>query len=295
MKFQLLKQPLVGIDVPPVVFDNLYTARENDLKVILYVLQKGEVNVAEISRDLQISITAINSSLLFWTDKGLLLCEEENIPAKKKPPRLTSRQILEIAQSNPEIEFLVSRLQKIYGSAINENGTNAYLNLHLIENIPVDVILILAMHYAPIGKGPAYTARVIENLYNKKSITSREKAEEHIRTMLRRDEMYSKVCDIFSLDKAKLTTGEKTMIDSWSEKLDMSAEMINAAFSAAGPNNSLKYCNGILKSWSQKKYRTPADIQQEFAYKNLTGKNIDRQDDLILQGMNIVPVFDKGE
>ncbi len=295
MKFQLLKQPLVGTDVPPVVFDNLYTARENDLKVILYVLQKGEVNVAEISKDLQISITAINSSLLFWTDKGLILCEEEIAADKKKKPRLTSRQILEIAQSNPEIEFLVGQLQRIYGSAINENSTNAYLNLHLMENIPVDVILILAMHYAPIGKSPAYTARVIENLYNKKYITSREKAEDHIRTMLRRDEMYGKVCDIFSLDKSKLTSSEKTMIDSWSEKLDMSVEMIKAAFSAAGPNSSLKYCNGILKSWSQKKYRTPADIQQEFAYKNLTGKNIDRQDDLILQGMNIVPVFDKGE
>ena len=42
MKFQLLKQGVNGPAVPQAVFDNLYDARETDLKVILYVLQKGD-------------------------------------------------------------------------------------------------------------------------------------------------------------------------------------------------------------------------------------------------------------
>ncbi|MBQ8604989.1 MAG: DnaD domain protein [Oscillospiraceae bacterium] len=295
MKFQLMKQAVIGPAVPAVVFENLYSARENDLKVILYVLQKGEVDVKDISDKLQISKTAINSSLLFWTDKGLILCEEDFSEKPKKKKLLSSREILNIARTNPEVEILVNQLQQIYGHAINETGTNKYLNLLLQDNIPMEVILVLAMHLAPIQKGPAYTARVIQNLYEKDGITTADKAEEYIRTLEKREKLYQKVCEIFTLDTAKLTNSEKTMISAWDERLGMSAEMIQAAFTTAGVNASIRYCNGILKSWAQKKYRTPADIQEEFAQVTTTGRNIDRDDDLILKGMTIVPVFYKGE
>jgi len=294
MKFQLMKQAVVGPQVPAAVFENLYSARENDLKVILYVLQKGEIDQQDISRSLQISLTAINSSLLFWTDKGLILCEETSDEKPKKKKALSSREILDIARSNPEVEILVNQLQKIYGQAINENGTNRYLNLLLQDNIPVDVILVLAMHLATVQKGPAYTARVIQNLYEKDGITTAEKAEEYIQTLEKREKLYRQVCDIFSLEVSKLTGSEKTMINAWSERLNMSVEMIQEAYAAAGANAGIRYCNGILKSWAQKKYRTPADIQEEFSQVT-AGRNIDRDDDLILKGMTIVPVFDKGE
>lgn len=295
MKFQLLKQPVLGPAVPAVVFENLYSARENDLKVILYVLQKGKIDLFDISKNLHISIAAITSSLLFWTDKGLILCEETTEEKPKKKTVLSSREILKISKENPEIEFLVNRLQKIYGQAINEKGTNAFLSLHLEGNVPVEVILILAMHYAPLQKGPAYTARVILNLFEKSGITTPEKAEEHIRLMIKRDKLYDDVCKIFQLEKEKLTSSEKTIINSWSERLDMSVDMIKAAFESAGGNGSVRYCNGILKSWSQKKYKTPKDIQEEFSFRSQSERNIDQNEDLILQGMNIVPVFDKGE
>ena len=295
MKFQLMKQAVLGPQVPAVVFENLYSARENDLKVILYVLQKGEIDQQDISRNLQISVTAINSSLLFWTDKGLILCEETDNTKPKKKKMLSSREILNIARNNPEVEILVNQLQKIYGYAINEAGTNRYLNLLLQENIPVEVILVLAMHLAPVQKGPAYTARVIQNLYEKEGITTAEKAEEYIRTLEKREKLYRKVCSIFSMDIAKLTNSEKTIINAWDESLNMSLEMIQEAYNAAAGNAGIRYCNGILKSWAQKKYRTPADIQEEFSQVKGTGRNIDRDDDLILRGMTIVPVFDKGE
>lgn len=44
-----MKQAVIGPEVPMAVFDNLYSAKENDLKVILYVLKKGEINLADIT------------------------------------------------------------------------------------------------------------------------------------------------------------------------------------------------------------------------------------------------------
>ncbi len=295
MKFHLLKQAVIGPQVPMAVFENLYSAKENDLKVILYALEKGEVDPMDISRSLQISLAAVQSSLLYWTDKGIVMAEDDRQTKPKKKKTLSAREILTISQDHPEIEVLVNQLQKIYGQAINEKGTNAFINLYLQENVPVEVILVLAMYLAPIQKGPAYTARVILNLFEKKGITSAEKAEEYIATEERHNKAYEDVCRIFGLDKAKLTSSEKTIINGWFESLNMGDDMIKSAFEAAGGNANIRYCNGILKSWAQKGYKSPADIQAEFTFNSLTGKNIDDDNDLILKGMNIVPVFNKGE
>ena len=45
MTFKLLKQAVIGARVPMTVFDNLYAAKENDLKVILFVLKAGAIDV----------------------------------------------------------------------------------------------------------------------------------------------------------------------------------------------------------------------------------------------------------
>ncbi len=295
MKFHLLKQAVIGHTVPMAVFENLYSARENDLKVILYVIEKGEIDPMDISRTLQITLAAVQSSLLFWTDKGLVLAEESETAKPKKKKGLSAQEILQISQNHPEIALLVNQLQQIYGQAINEKGTNAFINLYLQENVPLEVILVLAMYLASVGKGPAYEARVILNLFEKKGITTAEKAEEYIASEEKRSKAYDEVCAVFSLDKSKLTSSEKTVINGWYESLGMDKAMVQAAFEAGRGNASIKYCNGIMKSWSQKGYKTPADIQQEFTFNSLTGKNIDDDQDVIMKGMNIVPVFNKGE
>ena len=295
MKFHLLKQAVIGHTVPMAVFENLYSAKENDLKVILYVIEKGEIDITDIVRALDISMAAVHSSLLYWTDKGLIMAEESENARPKKKKSLSAQEILQISQDHPEIALLVNQLQQIYGQAINEKGTNSFINLYLQENVPMEVILVLAMYLAPMQKGPAYTAKVIQRLFEKSGITTAEKAEEYIRAEESRNNAYTEVCGIFTLDKEKLTSSEKTMINAWYESLDMDKEMVQAAFEAAQGNANIRYCNGILKSWAQKGYKTPADIQQEFSFNSLTGKNIDDDQDLILKGMNIVPVFNKGE
>ena len=295
MKFHLLKQAVIGPEVPMAVFENLYNTRDNDLKVILYALNKGQADPLDIARNLDISLASVQSSLLFWADKGIILMEEDSQPKTKKKKVLSAGEILKLAESNPEIEILVNQLQKIYGQAINERTTNRFVGLYVENGVPIDVIIILAMYYESLDKAAPYTITVIQNLFEKSGITSSEKAEEYIATMEKRDKGYTEVCRIFTTDKDKLTTSEKTIINGWFESLNMSGDMIKAAYETAGLNASIRYCNGVLKSWAKKGYVTPADTQQEFGIANLSGKNIDADNDLIMQGMHIVPVFNKGD
>lgn len=295
MKFHLLKQAVIGPQVPMAVFENIYSAKESDLKVILYVLNNGEINPIDITRRLDISLAAVQSSLLFWADKGLIMAEEEQQIKNKKIKTLSAQEILQVSADHPEIETLVNQIQKIYGQALNEKTTNKFISLYLMDNIPIEVIIIMAQHFTSMGKDANYTARVIQNLFEKKGITCAEKAEAYIATEERHSKYYDLVCNIFALNKEKLTSSEKTIINSWFETLNMNKEMISAAFQSAGSNANIRYCNGILKSWSQKGFKTPDDIQEQYNFNSLTGKNIDDDNDLILKGMNIVPVFNKGD
>ena len=71
---------------------------------------------------------------------------------------------------------------------------------------------------------------------------------------------YTAVCEIFGYDKDKLKAEEMATIDSWYKDLNMSNEMIAAAYTAARDRASIRYCNGILKNWFNSGYKKVEDI-----------------------------------
>ena len=85
---------------------------------------------------------------------------------------------------------------------------------------------------------------------------------------------------------------EKTIINRWTEKYKMRYEMIEQSFIRAGSNASIPYCNGIIKSWSQKGYTTPKDLENEISNITQSKRNIDSGEDLIIKNITNVPVLD---
>ncbi len=293
MKFQILKeQGVAGIVVPAAVFDSLASTRENELKVILYALKAGQADDRQAARELRISLASVQSRLLFWEDKGLLATSGEAEKNTSDKRRVSHREISEKLESYPEVVTLLDKIQQIYGKDLNERATERFLSLFLYDNIPVDVILILAMRLAPVQKGPAYTARVIQSLCGKNGITTPEKAEEYVKLLDEREEYYRAVCSIFSFDPKDLNSSEKTMLDGWREKMGMSYRMVSRAKEAAGMNADIRYCNGILKSWYRKGYKTPDDIPPQFST-GLRGGSENGGKDHITENMHNVPVFEE--
>lgn len=298
MKYHLLQQGYTGISVPKEVFDSLKDARETDLKVILYILQTKKLDPLQISTDMNITLNSANSSMLFWADKGVLACEEtlatEN--SKKKKAVLSSSDIIALIPNIPEISVLSSQLQSMFGYAVNENTINKFIALFVEDNIPVDVILTISLYWIKQGQdNPSYILKVISTWFKKYGVTSGVKAEEYIALSELRNKQYLQVCKVFSLDSAKLKSSEKTIINSWYEKLNMSLEMIQESYYRAGHLANILYCNGILKSWSNKGYTKISDLKGEISNISQSPKNIDKEDDLIVKSMNKVPIFNKGE
>lgn len=277
MKYTLVKSELKGIDIPLCVFDHLDEANGNDLKVILYMLQSETSDPLKISSQLNISLAAANSSMLFWADKGLLLCEEEAETASRKKPALTS-QVIATLSSDPGVKVLVKNLPLIFGTPLNEKNTNRFLALYLEESIPVDVILQITQHHIGMGvDNPAYIVKVIRSWHTKLGLDSGKAVDEHLALVEKRQKVYEQVCGIFGFDAAKLKSSEKTIIDRWNEKYHMGMDMIEESYRRAGNQASIPYCNGILKAWSQKGYTSPKDLDSVISNITESRRNIDSQ------------------
>ena len=253
MKFTYLKSELRGVFVPEVVFDSLTDARNNDLKVILYIINTGVCDPLKISSDLDISHSAAVSSMLYWADKGLLYCKEESEKKTRRKAALTSDIIAKMS-SDPGVQALGKNLQLIFGSSLSEKHTNQFISLYLEECIPVDVILPLAQHNVDKTgiNEPAYIIKIIRSWHKKHKFTNGSEVDSFLALMAEREKVYAKVGEIFSINADKLTSSEKTVIDRWQEKYNMSFEMIAESFDRAGEKADIKYCDGILKSWSRK-------------------------------------------
>ena len=255
-----MKPAAVGTGVPTAVFDNLNSVSGNDLKVILRDIAHGGVDTRKLQQELSLSANAVHSALLRWADFGLIKLIDDG--TVEKGVKLTSEDILAFSQSHGEINVLLNHLQNIFGAPLNEKNTVRFASLYIEEGIPVEVILLLATYFGPSRKSPAYAAKVIESTYRKEKLETLEAAEAYVRLMEERGKLINTVSEIFALDREKLTTSEKTIISSWKETLNMSTDMIRAAKSAAGAQANIRYCNGILKSWSAKGYKKVSDIDE---------------------------------
>ena len=293
MKFTYLKSELRGVFVPEVVFDNLTDARNNDLKVILYIINTGVCDPLKISANLDISHSAAVSSMLYWADKGLLYCEEESEKKTRRKAALTSDVIAKMS-SDPGVQALGKNLQLIFGSSLSEKHTNQFISLYLEECIPVDVILPLAQHNVDKTgiNEPAYIIKIIRSWHKKHKFTNGSEVDSFLALMAEREKVYAKVGEIFSISADKLTSSEKTVIDRWQEKYNMSFEMIAESFDRAGEKADIKYCDGILKSWSRKGYKTPKDLADEIINITQSKRNIDSQDDFVARARKNRPTID---
>lgn len=291
MKFFYLKSELKGTDVPEIVFDNLSEARNNDLKVILYVIKNQEIDPLKLSFELNMSHSAVVSSLLFWADKNLILCSDESSTKRKRKPALTSEIVATFA-NDPNVQALCRNLQLIFGGSLSENYTNKFISLYVEDFIPVDVILQITQHHININKtNPAYIIKVVRSWYENLGLCSGQQVDEYLALCKKREKGYQCVCNIFSLDITTLKSSDKKIIDSWFEKLKMSGDMIEQSYIRAGHLASIRYCNGILKNWSQKGFSKPSDLQNEISNIMQSSKNIDAYDDMLIQSINNVPVF----
>ncbi|WP_367925550.1 DnaD domain protein [uncultured Ruthenibacterium sp.] len=279
MAYRLCKNLGDSIRVPQLVISKLPQLEDDWLRVALMVISTGETDPARLAHSLRLkSPEKAREALLFWKGAGLLeSCDDSGSStgdlanASKVRSHMTTPEVTAAARNDPAIAALVQESQRLMGGVITQSDTNILVSLYVADGLPVDFILLGVAHFVSLGKR---SARYIERAllgWQAEGIDTLEAAERHLKLLTLRSEREAEVARLFHLTDSKFTKAEQRLIASWYEEFSYDESMISEAIAYAGEKQSVRYVNGILRTWYSKGYRTVRDVIKDGA---LTTQNI---------------------
>ncbi len=285
------------------IFINDYMPMANGTYVKVYLLGykyahdkdlEIEVNNETIGKHLEIPLEDVLRAWDFWEKKGIiekLLLEDE----KKHNYNIKFLNLKQLyIKNNPDIfkikEKVVSK-KKISGSQkvieanqipqINKmfNQINDTMRRQTVPyekeriltwiedyNMNPDVIE-KAFFYGVERKGVRnikYVEGIIRNWYDN-GLTNIEAVTEYYKTRDEKYYRYEKVMASLGLQNRLITQGEMLVIDKWFDQYKFSLEMVlkGCESSANVANPTVKYIDGVLKSWNKKGIETMEEIEEK--------------------------------
>lgn len=302
MAYKLAENFGDSISVPQLIITRLKDLEDDWLRVALFIVATKNTDCSFIARELRLKgPDKAKEALLFWKGAGLL-CEDETPEALDDKPvtfvreaKLTTREIAIAAQNNVGIMHLAQESQRIFGKVLNETDSNEILSLHLVYELPIDMILMGISHFKELGKlSGKYIARAMLN-WQQQGIVDSDLLEKHLIALETRAKYEKDVAVLFENENAKFTKQESALITEWFEGFGYDCSMIAEAISYAGDKNTVKYVNGILRTWYSKGYKNAKDVQinSTNTMKNIQPLGTAPKKDILQNGFGKVPVYKK--
>lgn len=257
--------------VPTEVVDqHLATASGLYIKVLLAILRGNQADTAGIASRLSVPESDVVEALRYWVQCGLFTEERAEKECPRKQPEvvstaqsLTPGEIKERVEKNPDVKFLFSMAESIFGSLLTSTQQRGLIYIHETLGLPVDVIVMALQYCVSIGKGSfAYIQKLCCG-WADQEINTHARAEEYIRQQTLRHSREQEVKQRFGIRDRALSAQQLRFVQSWYDELGYGIEMIGEAYERtlnAINQLSFPYINTILRSWYEKGIRSPQEI-----------------------------------
>ena len=190
----------------------------------------------------------------------------QKVTTLRQRPRLSTREINQLAEKDKAIPSLLQGAQEILGKELTPAESDTLLYLYSYCRLSPEYICLLLHHCVSIGKGNLRYVEKTAAGWMDKGIDTAEKAAAHIDLLARRSAAHQLVQAAFGIHGRDLTTREKEFADRWTGEYAMGIELIRLAYEravdATGKMN-FSYINKILTDWHNKGIRTPAQALEE--------------------------------
>lgn len=300
------------------VDENIRLASVVQLKVLLYFFRHGMAgespSVPQIAKALFLDEADVSDSLIFWRERGLLICPDDGVPIvlkrvepqKNEPeqptaqPKPKPQAVSPIPISKPSHEQVAARLQECeqfrelfaevqlkLGKTIGYDGQSVLIMLHDSYGLPVEVILMLVEYAKSLGKTSySYLAKLGQK-WSELEIDSIEEAERYITEQTGTDALWRDFRELSGVKNAKPTAKQRRFFNIWRSEYGFDAEMIYRSYEISIDRTekmSLEYMDKVLKSWHDNGIKTPADVEAEHSKwveskKSSQGKGDGRQEE----------------
>lgn len=256
--------------VPQTVLAHLAQADGDTVRAALYILQTQNTDPRTIARALGLpSIEAARRALQYWAGAGLLESaggKAPAAPAEDRPARIDLASL-----DDPYVAVLCEEAQTALGKALSRSELQRLVGLYLNEGWQPDVILLCCAECARQERRSVAAVSRALTRWREDGVETGEDAERYLRRVKQREDWCAEAAQVFGMDPGALTRWERGAIARWHEEWGVGREMIEEALLRAGSKNTIRYVDGILRSWRAQGITTVAAARGQG---QLSGSNI---------------------
>jgi len=257
----------------PIDFINEYMLRANPAYAMVYLYaytyKAQGLNIPEsyqIAHTLNMMESDVINAFKYWKSLGFGFEEAKKIAKPIHKSVYSPTEISQQTSNDEQLRLLYEVAQNTLGKILSTADMQTLFWIYDYLGLSAEVI-ILIMNYAIREKKS--TMRYIEKVamnWAEVGIDTTEKAEELLTSLDKRLSYEHHIKSLFGINSRELTPSEKVIIGEWEATLKPNNELIIAAFEISIERTgklSIKYINGILKSWAEKGITTLAQVGEE--------------------------------
>ena len=257
------------VAVPQLVLARLTQTDGNTMRAALYILQTGDTDPHTMARALGLpSVEAARRALQYWAGAGLLEKERGTAAA---PAAATPKKIDLAGLNDPYISVLCEESQTALGKALSRSELLRLVALYTEDGWQPDVILLCCAEQARRKHGTV--AAVVRELthWREDGVETGEDAERYLKQQAQRESWCIESAALFGIAPAQLSRWERGAIARWHEDWRFGADMIEEALLRADNHRTVRYVDGILRSWYAQGLTTVSAVRGQG---QLAGSNI---------------------
>ncbi|MGN0974598.1 MAG: DnaD domain protein [Gemmiger sp.] len=272
MGYKLAAQSGDSRAVPQLVFSHLGRADGDTVRVALYVLAENCTDPRTIARALGLkSVEAANRALQYWAGAGLLEVERGAAPAPEKTADQKAAEIDLTTVDDPYVAVLCSEAQMAFGKALGRHDMQKLVSLYLNDGWQPDVILLCCADMARQNRRTVGAVARELVRWREAGVETGEDAERYLKREAQREAWCAEAERLFGMAPNSLTAWERRAVARWHEEWHYTNDMVDEALLHAGQHRTVRYVDGILRSWHAQGLTTLQAVRGKGA---LTGKNI---------------------
>ncbi len=273
MAYKLVEQSGDFTAVPQCIMAHLTQTDGDTIRVALYMIQYGETDPQKLAKALRLpSVAAARRALLYWAGAGLLV-KESTLPRPdaNSPDSVPIEEIDLSSLNDPNVAVLCSEAQTYLGQVLSRNSLQKLVSYYLNDGWEPDVLLLCCAEVA--GQGLHTVGAVGHELerWREAGVETGEEAEKYLAQKRKREQWCAQVASLFDIRTEDLTRWERSAITKWREEWHFGLDMLEEALLHAQANRTIRYVNGILRSWYAQGI---ADVHAVRGKGQLTGNNI---------------------
>lgn len=191
------------------------------------------------------------------------LAARRHLPPPRQETAFLPQELSAAREGDPAFAGLCSYFERAQGRILNRRELETLLSVHESLGLPPEVMALVIGECARRGRLSARSVEKLAYQWYDLGLDQYEKAEEYLRRQALREDRYARVLTRFGIRDHAPSPGERDYLDRWFA-LGFSDEMLALAYDRTilGAHRfSWAYMNKILLDWSEKKLRTPEDVQ----------------------------------